>query len=62
MPDDTSAHPGSGISRQEQHIAWERLLHRIDSLEYAPDNTFEHQPGIMLGILALNLRFTKARA
>jgi cytochrome P450 len=54
--------PGSGISRQEQHIAWECLLERIDSLEYAPDNTFEHQPGIMLGILALNLRFTKARA
>jgi cytochrome P450 len=53
--------PGAGISRLEQMIAWERLLERIDSLEYAPGNKFMHQPGIMLGTLELNLKFTKAR-
>lgn len=52
--------PGAGISRQEQLIAWSRLFDRIDSLEYAPGNTFEHQPGIMLGTLQLHLNFTKA--
>ena len=54
--------PGSGISRQEQHIAWECLMDRIDTLEYAPRNTFEHQPGIMLGLYELRLKFTKAAA
>ena len=49
--------PGAGISRLEQVIAWERLLARLESLEYAPGNSFEHQPGIMLGTLALKLRF-----
>ena len=52
--------PGAGISRLEQIIAWERLCVRIESLEYASGNSFEHQPGIMLGTLALKLRFTKA--
>jgi cytochrome P450 len=52
--------PGAGISRQEQTIAWDCLLKRLDSLEYADDNTFMHQPGIMLGTLALNLKFTKS--
>jgi len=52
--------PGAGISRVEQQIAWERLFERIDSLEYAPGNEFLHQPGIMLGTLALHLNFTKA--
>ncbi|MEH6519003.1 MAG: cytochrome P450 [Halioglobus sp.] len=52
--------PGAGISRLEQVIAWERLLTRLGSLEYAPGNSFEHQSGIMLGTLALSLRFTKA--
>ncbi|MCZ6710882.1 MAG: cytochrome P450 [Gammaproteobacteria bacterium] len=52
--------PGAGISRLEQTIAWDRLLDRIDSLEYAPENSFMHQPGIMLGTLELNLKFTKA--
>lgn len=52
--------PGAGISRIEQVIAWERLLQRISRLDYAPGNTFEHQPGIMLGTLALKLHFTKA--
>ena len=52
--------PGSGISRQEQHLAWDCLFDRLESLEYAPGNTFEHQPGIMLGILQLKLRFTRA--
>lgn len=50
--------PGAGISRQEQLIAWQRLFTRLDSLEYAPGNSFEHQPGIMLGTLELSLRFT----
>lgn len=52
--------PGAGISRLEQTIAWERLCARLASLKYAPGNTFEHQPGIMLGTLALNLRFSRA--
>lgn len=52
--------PGAGISRLEQIIAWNCLLDRIESLQYAPGNTFEHQPGIMLGTLKLNLQFTKA--
>jgi cytochrome P450 len=52
--------PGAGISRLEQNIAWNRLLDRMDSLEYAPGNRFLHQPGIMLGTLELGLRFTKA--
>lgn len=51
--------PGAGISRLEQTIAWNRLLDRLDSLEYAPDNKFLHQPGIMLGTLELKLRFAK---
>ena len=51
--------PGAGISRLEQSIAWNRLLDRIDSLEYAPGNNFLHQPGIMLGTLELKLRFTQ---
>lgn len=49
--------PGAGISRQEQVIAWERLFERLSSLEYAAGNAFEHQPGIMLGTLALSLKF-----
>jgi cytochrome P450 len=49
--------PGAGISRLEQTIAWNRLLDRLDSLSYAPGNTFEHQPGIMLGTLSLKLGF-----
>jgi cytochrome P450 len=53
--------PGAGISRLEQTIAWDRLLDRIESLEYAPGNDFLHQPGIMLGTLELHLRFGKAR-
>jgi cytochrome P450 len=54
--------PGAGISRLEQQIAWERLLARLQDLGYAPGNTFEHQPGIMLGTLKLDLRFRKATA
>ena len=50
--------PGAGISRLEQTIAWERLLDRLETLAYAPGNTFVHQPGIMLGTLELKLRFT----
>ena len=42
-------------------IAWNCLLDRLTSLEYASGNTFEHQPGIMLGTLALNLNFTAIR-
>lgn len=52
--------PGAGISRLEQVIAWERLFARLESLEYAAGNTFEHQPGIMLGTLELKLRFRRA--
>ncbi|MBI1179010.1 MAG: cytochrome P450 [Alphaproteobacteria bacterium] len=52
--------PGAGISRLEQQIAWDRLLDRIDSLDYDEGNTFRHQPGIMMGLLELHLKFTKA--
>ncbi len=52
--------PGSGISRQEQMIAWNLLLDRIETLEYGQGNSFEHQPGIMLGLFELRLNFTKA--
>ena len=52
--------PGAGISRLEQIIAWNRLLDRLDAIEYAPGNTFQHQPGIMLGTLELKLRITPA--
>lgn len=53
--------PGAGISRLEQVIAWERLCSRLEHIEYAPGNTFEHQPGIMLGTLALKLQFKAAQ-
>lgn len=52
--------PGSGISRQEQLIAWNLLMDRIEAIEYAPGNSFEHQPGVMLGLNALKLNFVKA--
>ncbi|MEH6591527.1 MAG: cytochrome P450 [Halioglobus sp.] len=52
--------PGAGISRLEQLIAWQRLFQRVGSLRYGTDNTFEHQPGIMLGTLKLNLEFDPA--
>ena len=52
--------PGSGVSRQEQLIAWTLLMDRIETLEYGEGNTFEHQPGIMLGLFRLNLNFTRA--
>ncbi len=52
--------PGAGISRLEQVIAWERLCARLGSLEYGPGNTFEHQPGIMLGTIELKLRFRRS--
>ena len=52
--------PGAHLSRLEQVIAWDRLLDSIQHLEYAPGNTFLHQPGIMLGTLELKLKFTKA--
>jgi len=50
--------PGTGLSRLEQTIAWNRLCDRLDAMAYAPGNTFLHQPGIMLGTLALNLAIT----
>ncbi|MEM7099649.1 MAG: cytochrome P450 [Pseudomonadota bacterium] len=52
--------PGAHLSRLEQVTAWNTLLDRIDRFEYLPTNTFLHQPGIMLGTLELNLRFTPA--
>jgi cytochrome P450 len=52
--------PGSGLSRLEQAIAWNLLMDRIDTIDYAPGNTFEHQPGIMLGLYALKLNFSAA--
>lgn len=52
--------PGAGISRLEQTIAWNRLFDRLDGIAYAPGNTFEHQPGIMLGTLNLKLKVRQA--
>lgn len=52
--------PGAGLSRLEQTIAWNRLLDRFDGMAYAPGNTFLHQPGIMLGTLALKLKLESA--
>jgi cytochrome P450 len=52
--------PGSGLSRQEQLIAWGALMDRIETLEYGEGNSFEHQPGIMLGLYQLHLNFTRA--
>lgn len=49
--------PGANISRLEQTIAWNRLLDRIQRLDYGEGNRFVHQPGIMLGTLELQLRF-----
>jgi hypothetical protein len=40
--------------------AWNTLLDRVERFSYAENNTFMHQPGIMLGTLELNLEFEKA--
>ncbi len=47
--------PGAGLSRLEQTIAWNRLLDRLDGFTVSPGNSFPYQPGIMLGLLALDL-------
>lgn len=52
--------PGANLSRLEQQIAWGVLLDRLDSIDYGDGNDWLHQPGIMLGTLKLNLRFTEA--
>lgn len=52
--------PGNSLSRLEQTIAWDCLLDRLERIEYAPGNTFLHQPGIMLGTLELRLNIRKA--
>lgn len=53
--------PGAGLSRLEQTIAWNRLLDRFEGIDFAPGNSFLHQPGIMLGTLELWLEMQKAR-
>jgi cytochrome P450 len=52
--------PGANLSRVEQQVAWGVLLDRLESIDYGDGNDWLHQPGIMLGTLKLNLRFTKA--
>lgn len=52
--------PGASLSRVEQMCAWNGIFDRIERFEYGESNTFLHQPGIMLGTLALNLEFTRA--
>lgn len=52
--------PGANLSRVEQQVAWGVLMDRIEHIEYGDGNDWLHQPGIMLGTLKLNLRFTKA--
>jgi cytochrome P450 len=49
--------PGAGISRLEQMIAWDHILDQFNDISFSENNTFLHQPGIMLGTLNLNLRF-----
>jgi cytochrome P450 len=51
--------PGANLSRLEQLEAWNVLLGRIGQFNYAPNNSFQHQPGIMLGTLEMNLNFQK---
>ena len=51
--------PGTGLSRLEQTIAWNRLCDRFSGMAYVPGNTFLHQPGIMLGTLELHLNLTE---
>jgi cytochrome P450 len=52
--------PGAGLSRVEQNAAVHALLDRIDTLELDMEkNDFKHQPGIMLGLYHLDLKFTK---
>jgi cytochrome P450 len=51
--------PGANLSRLEQVGAWNVLLDRIAQFNYAPNNSFQHQPGIMLGTLEMNLNFQK---
>ena len=50
--------PGANLSRVEQQIAWGVLLDRLEAIEYGDGNDWLHQPGIMLGTLRVNLRFT----
>ncbi len=52
--------PGAHLSRLEQTIAWDVLLDRIGAFRYGENNAFLHQPGIMLGTMALNLEFDQA--
>jgi len=52
--------PGANLSRIEQQIAWNVLFDRIKDISFADENTFMHQPGIMLGTLKVNLTFTPA--
>ena len=48
--------PGASLSRLEQTVSWNALLDRVARFDYAAGNDFLHQPGIMLGVLALTLR------
>jgi hypothetical protein len=41
--------------------AWNLLMDRIESIEYAPGNSFSHQPGIMLGLYELKVNITSAQ-
>ena len=50
--------PGAGLSRLEQNIATNVVLDRLDDLRLEPGkNNLRHQPGVMLGLLNLNLEF-----
>ena len=52
--------PGAHLSRLEQTVAWRILLERVDEFSYGEGNDFLHQPGIMLGTLALHLNVRAA--
>lgn len=54
--------PGAGLSRLEQNISVNALLDRVERLELdSTKNDFKHQPGIMLGLYHLDLKFTKRK-
>ncbi|MEM6682741.1 MAG: cytochrome P450, partial [Pseudomonadota bacterium] len=52
--------PGASLSRLEQMIAWNHVFDNFDGMAYAPGNTFERQPGIMLGTSAVHVYMAPA--
>ncbi len=55
--------PGAGLSRLEQQIAWERLLIRLEDLQFTTGkNDFKHLPAFVLRALkSVHVSFRRAR-